>query len=176
MPFSILLLTAASPKKHISGNGGDKVKWDVPLKPDELVLFFQIDDEKLTKPLKMFINKDKKKCCDGLIFYSPDEESLKTICLVEMKSKSLQEAEEQIVQTKEHLIKILGRDCENSKVLLQRIQWKAYVYRRFSSPKQTDACRTKLKDYGFGKGNVAILGQPEISSFLRGTEKKLCLN
>jgi hypothetical protein len=121
----------------------------------------------------MFVNKDKKKCCDGLIFYSPEQESPKTICLVEMKSDDLQQAEEQIKDTKEHLIKIFRKECEGNRTLLQGVQWKAYIYRHSSSPKQTRVCRKRLEnDYGFGKGNVAILSQSEISAFLRNTEKK----
>jgi hypothetical protein len=173
MPFSILLLTAASPKRHISGKGQDKVIMEGVPKSGELVLFFQIDEDKIAKALNMFINKDKKKCCDGLIFYSPEQESPKAICLVEMKSNDLQEAEEQIKATKDHLMKILIKECEGNKTLLQGVQWKAYIYRRSSSPKQTEDCRKRLEStYGFGKGNVRILGQSDISSFLRGAEKK----
>lgn len=172
MPFSILLLNATSSKRHITGYGGDRVSMEGNLKPGELALFFQIDKPEVREALNMFTNDRKMKCCDGLIFYSQDDEEEKTICLVEMKSGKLHEAEEQIKATRDHLLEILQKECKNSKASLQKIRWKACIYRSGSSGKQTDIYREKLeKTYGFGKGNVTILGQSDISSFLRRTKK-----
>ena len=47
MPFSVLLLTAASSERHISGYGGDRVSMKADLLPGEIVLFFDKVDSDL---------------------------------------------------------------------------------------------------------------------------------
>src|SRR5579885_1517199 len=67
MPFSILLLTSASSKTHITGASSDRVSMKRnELESDELVLFFDKVDE---GPARKALGMDDKKCCDGIIFY-----------------------------------------------------------------------------------------------------------
>jgi hypothetical protein len=166
MPFSILLLTAASSERHISGYGGDRVHMADKLLPGELVLFFdKVDSDVVSKGLGLL----GKKCCDGIIFYSHG--SNKVICLVEMKSSNLVEAEEQIKSTYNRLQELLKAECRLCSDAIEQITWKAYIYRSSGGPKK-DAmeCVERLVQYGFKKGNAVILGQASITEFLRRTE------
>ncbi len=168
MPFSILLLTAATSKRHISGYGGDKVSMESNPGSGELALFFQLDEETGLVRRGLNMAGEKKKCCDGLVFYAHDSEIKKIICLVEMKSNDLADAEEQIRATRDHLKQMLHAECKFCPDHLAQVTWAVYIYRRGSSPKQTDDCRLKLeKTYGFGEGTVAILGNSDIGPFLR---------
>lgn len=49
MSFSVLLLTAASSERHISGFGGDRVSMQGDLLPGEVVLFFDKVDGDLVR-------------------------------------------------------------------------------------------------------------------------------
>lgn len=163
MPFSVLLLTAASSERHISGFGGDKVVMRDHLKPGELVLFFdKVDRDVVRNGLGMAA----KKCCDGVIFYAFGEQ--KVICLVEMKSSNLKEAEEQIKETFTHLRDKLQDECASCKDYLEHITWRAYIYRSSgSAARDAEGCVKSLEKYGFKKGNVVVLGNPNITTFLR---------
>ncbi len=162
MPFSVLLLTAASPERHISGYGGDRVRMQGDLLSGELVLFFdEVDSDLVRKGLGM-----TKKCCDGIIFHAHDQQII--ICLVEMKHATLGEAEQQVKDTYDHLHTMLNAECISCKDTLKRIIWRAYIYRSGSAPrKDADACVKGLEQYGFKSGNVAVQGNPNITDFLR---------
>ncbi|GAC1390036.1 MAG: hypothetical protein NVS4B11_03040 [Ktedonobacteraceae bacterium] len=168
MPFSVLLLTAASSEKHISGHGGDKVSMS-NLLSNEVVLFFdKTDREEVKRGLGM---SSERKCCDGIIFYSNGIR--KVICLVEMKSRNLGEAEEQIKSTYDRLRELMKRECESCNDYFEQIVWKAYVYRATGGPeRQSEECVEKLMKYGFKKGNAVVLGRPDITNFLREDTRK----
>ncbi len=162
MPFSVLLLTAASSERHISGYGGDRVVMP-SLLPKEVVLFFdKVDSEIVSRGLGL----SGEQCCDGVIFYSSDKH--KVICLVEMKSSDLGDAEEQIKSTHRKLSELLKKECKLCNERLDQIIWKAYIYRSSGSPKrQAEDCVGNLIKYGFKRGNALVLGKPDITDFLR---------
>lgn len=162
MPFSILLLTAATSERHISGYGSDRVSMQGDLLSGELVLFFdKVDRDPVRNGLGM-----ANKCCDGIIFHSHDQQII--ICLVEMKHATLGDAEQQVKDTYDHLHKMLNAECISCKDTLKRIIWRAYIYRSSGTPrKDVDACVKSLEKYGFKSGNVVVLGNPDITEFLR---------
>lgn len=163
MPFSVLLLTAASSEGHISGYGGDRVSMKGNLLPGEIVLFFdKVDSEVIRKSLNMV----SQHSCDGIIFLAHGQQTI--ICLVEMKSDNLGDAEKQIKETYEHLYKMLKRECNFCKDRLEQIIWRAYIYRSGDGPKKdADDCVGKLEKAGFKSGNAVVLGNPDITDFLR---------
>ncbi|MBV9688861.1 MAG: hypothetical protein JO202_04020 [Ktedonobacteraceae bacterium] len=166
MPFSVLLLTAVSSERHISGYGGDRVSMQTP-RAGEVALFFdKIDGDIVRQSLGV-----GKKCCDGIIFYAHGTQ--KVICLVEMKSANLGEAEEQIKETYTHLREMLKKECTFCKDYLQQINWRAYIYRSGAAPKKdADRCVERLEKCGFAKGNVKVLDNPDITEFLRKESKR----
>jgi hypothetical protein len=164
MPFSALLLTAASSERHITGYGGDRVIMKSDLLSGEVVLFFdKVDSDLVRNSLGMFHTH----CCDGVIFRSYYRHIV--ICLVEMKSDNLGDAEQQIKDTHKHLSEMLKNDCKFCKRdQLDQIIWRAYIYRSGGGPKKdADVCVKNLEKYGFRSGNVAVLGNPDITTFLR---------
>lgn len=162
MPFSVLLLTAASSERHVSGYGGDRVSMQGDLLSGELVLFFdKVDSDPVRNGLGL-----ANKCCDGIIFRSYNQQMI--ICLVEMKSDSLGDAEEQVKTTYGHLQKMLNAQCIFCKDKLRQIIWRAYIFRSGGAPKKdAKACVESLEKAGFKKGNVVVLGNPDITDFLR---------
>jgi len=167
--FSRLLLAGASSKKYIVGNNGkDRVIVSPKfLNPGpgreafegEVILCFQIDEEsegdgQVAHSLG-FQGDDSR--CDGLIFYSQDGESEKIICLVEMKSTNLGDADEQIIQSKTHIKNLLVREChalpqecrEDCENQINSIKWKACVFHHGSSPLDIQAILKRLKSSGF---------------------------
>ena|SRR5579884_750567 len=168
MPFSVLLLTAASSERHITGHGGDRVSMKDALKPGEIVLFFdKIDSDAVRNSLGMVDTK----CCDGIIFYARGAQ--KVICFVEMKSDNLGEAEMQIKVTYDYFNKMLSNECRLCRDQYQQIIWRAYIYRSGGAPKKdADICVERLEKAGFQKGNVVVLGNPDISDFLRAEERQ----
>lgn len=166
MPFSVLLLTAASSERHISGYGGDRVSMQAILEPGEIVLFFdKVDGETVRRGLGM----PDTKCCDGIIFYASHTQ--KVICLVEMKSDNLGVAEEQIKATYTRLHEMLKGECAFCRDYLSRVTWRAYIYRSGGAPKRdADTCVERLEKQ-FGKGNVVVLGNPDVTRFLRKEER-----
>ncbi len=168
MPFSVLLLTAAGSGRHISGHGGAKVSMPNPLSNEVILFFDKTDRDEVKRGLGL--SKDRK-CCDGIIFYSLD--TRKVICLVEMKSGSLGEAEEQIKSTYERLQVLLKKECESCNDYFKQITWKAYIHRSTGGPsRQAEECVEKLESYGFSKGNAVVLGQSDITNFLRADSSK----
>ena len=140
MPFSVLLLTAADSGRHISGYGNTKVSMSNPLS-NEVVLFFDKTDR---DEVKRGLGLQDRRCCDGIIFYSHD--TRKVICLVEMKSGSLGEAEEQIKSTYERLQVLLREECKHCNDYLKQITWKAYIHRATGGPsRQAEECVEKLE-------------------------------
>lgn len=166
MSLSVLLLTSASSQRHISGYGGDRVSIKDDLLPGEVVLFFdQVDGDFVRSSLGMTMQ-----CCDGVIFYKNGEQIV--ICLVEMKSDNLGEAETQIKVTYNHLRKMLDDECKFCKSTLKQVIWRAYIYRSGGGPKKdTQDCVKALVKAGFESGNAVVLGNPDITGFLRGETK-----
>lgn len=163
MPFSVLLLTAANSERHISGYGGDRVTMKDKLQPGEVVLFFDKVDSDI---VKSSLNIMGEKCCDGIIFYSRGNQ--KVICLVEMKTSNLGQAEEQIKTTHTRLAALLRQECKFCEDYLKQVIWRAYIYRSTGIPsQQASTCVDRLLAYGFKKGNVVVLGNPDITTFLR---------
>ena len=165
MPFSILLLAAGSSERHITGAFGQKVIIDGSrLQPGELVLCFdKLDTTDLIRQgLGML---QEQKCCDGIIYYARG--TLKIICLVEMKGSKLNNAAAQLKATYDHLQQILKTDCQNCKHLLNQITWRAYVYRSRAAMQDIQKCQEILINY-FGKENVAVSSNLDITGFLRG--------
>jgi hypothetical protein len=163
MPFSVLLLTAASSERHITGYGGDRVSMKADLLPGEIALFFdKVDSDLVRNGLGM----TGKKCCDGIIFHVLDQRT--TICLVEMKSDNLGEAEKQVKYTYERLYTMLKDDCKSCRDRLKQIIWRVYIFRSGGGPKRdADTCVERLEKCGFESGNVVILGNSDITTFLR---------
>lgn len=108
-------------------------------------------------------------CCDGIIFYKYGERII--ICLVEMKSDNLGEAEMQIKGTYGHLRELLNDECKFCKNILRQVIWRAYIYRSGGTPKDADDCVKALIKAGFESGNAVVLGNPDITAFLRGETK-----
>lgn len=166
MPFSVLLLTAASAKRQIKGAGYSQVVMNGQLS-GELALFFQIDQDAVRRGLKM----QDKKCCDGLIFYARDGENKKTLCLVELKTNNnLGDAAEQIINARNHLARMLKAECQSCNDYLEQVVWRVCLYRHSSSQKQSAECARKLKEAGFKEIDIAYLrGDGEVGPFLRGS-------
>jgi hypothetical protein len=167
MPFSVLLLTSASSERHISGYGGDRVSMKSDLLPGEVVLFFdKVDRDVVRNSLGMSATK----CCDGIILYLNGRRTI--ICLVEMKSDDLGKAEMQIKNTYKNLRERLNAECTFCKETFKQISWRAYIYRSGGAPKKdVDTCVDALEKAGFERGNAVVLGNPDITSFLRGDIK-----
>ena len=168
MPFSVLLLTAASSKRSIVGVGNSKVVMEEQPRPGEVVLFFQIDRDEVRSGLDM--RREGMKCCDGLIFRSQDDDAQKVICLVELKSNSLGNPADQIIATRRHLEHLLGQECRLCSDYVRSIKWKACIYRHTSSPMQVTDAKKKLREAGFKENDIILMnrGHHKIESFLRG--------
>jgi hypothetical protein len=163
MPFSVLLLTAASSERHITGYGQDRVSMS-KLIPGEVALFFDKIDIYETLAKKGLNIPQNQKCCDGIVYYA--HEASKVICLVEMKGSKLENAAMQLKTTYEHLRQILETDCRNCRDIFNQITWRAYVYRSGASSQDTHKC-TEMLTSCFSRGNVVVSGNPDITSFLR---------
>jgi hypothetical protein len=167
MAFSRLLLAAANTQKYIVGSRRED---KIIVKPDagELILCFQIDDEKkLSQILDMGANDTK---CDGLIFYAKDGEPKKVICLVEMKRTNIKEVAHQITTTRDHIKHMLQQECgTHYPKLLNFITWKACFYSiGVSDSREKEHIREQLRKDGFE--DVIDFGKDrnDASSFLRG--------
>lgn len=145
MSFSRLLFVAANSKKHIAGEGNDRVV----ISPNnsisnrdpyqgEVILCFQLDDrndQEKRVPHSLGI-PDGDQRCDGLVFYSRDEQAYRVICLVEMKNKNVTEARDQIISTKKHIKELLHKECAvvddkyraNAIKQITNIKWRAGLY------------------------------------------------
>jgi len=167
MPFSVLLLTAASAKRQIKGKGNSQVVMSGQPVSGELALFFSIDQDSVRRGLNM----QGKQCCDGLIFYTRDGEKKKTLCLVELKTNhNLGDAAEQIIEARNHLARMLKAECQSCGDYLEQVVWRACIYRHSSSQKQSAECAYKLKDAGFREIDITYLrGDGEVGPFLRGS-------
>jgi hypothetical protein len=165
MPFSRLLLIAASSKRHIAGASGDRVSMEGNLSSGEVTLFFKIDEDIIRSSLNM----QEMKCCDGLVFYARDGEEKKTICLVELKGSNLKEAAEQINTTRERLEEILRSECSSCSSYLKQIIWKACIYRRNCSVDQKEDCKRLLLKR-FRREDITFLygSKNDVGAFLRG--------
>jgi hypothetical protein len=172
MPFSVLLLTAASSKRSISGYRDSKVVMNGQLQSDEVILFFQIDRDEVRSGLDML--REGMKCCDGLVFRSHDN-GQKIICLVELKSEDMNQPEDQIISTRRHLEQLLAKECRLCSDYLRQITWKACIYRHTASQTQTAECSRKLRAAGFSGSNITFVdrGQNDIGRFLRGEADNL---
>lgn len=165
MSFSRLLLAAASSKKFIAGEGNDKIVISPKISlagrdayEGEVVLCFQLDDRRdgerrVARSLGLQANDPR---CDGLIFYAQDGEESRTICLIEMKSRDIGEAAEQIKHTKRHVENLLHEeysilpqgchtDCRRQ---IGHIKWKAGIFHHGSSPRMESAL-DELMSEGF---------------------------
>ena len=166
MLFSVLLLTAASSKRSISGSRGSTVVMQGQLQPGEVVLFFQIDKDRVRSGLNM--RGEGAKCCDGLVFRSHDDEDKKTICLVEMKTGTFNKPEDQIIETRQKLEPMLENDCRLCRERLGSIKWVACIYSHASSQIQAADCKNKLKNAGFREIIFMNQGSNDLGSFLHG--------
>ncbi|SRR5579883_1816018 len=174
MPFSRLLLIAANTRKYIAGKHRDdkvelKSKDISRSQSNELVLFFQIDDEEIRRSLNM--QGDGVKCCDGLIFYAQNEQTEKVICLVEMKSSNTGKAAEQIGETRKRLKDML--EAEFCGDYMHRITWKACLYRSHAFLGETESIKRDLVKYGFKREDIVFLDKTDndIGPLLRGKLK-----
>lgn len=168
MPFSVLLLTAASSKRSIIGFRGSKVVMDERPQPGEVVLFFQIDKDHVRAGLNM--RGQGVSCCDGLVFRSQDEEDKKTICLVEMKTGTFNDPADQIIRTHEKLSPMLANECSRCSEHLVKVKWTACVYSHASSQVQVANCKKKLREAGFREIFFADEQHNDIGAFLRGED------
>ncbi|HZO74940.1 MAG TPA: hypothetical protein VFB60_22225 [Ktedonobacteraceae bacterium] len=165
MPFSILLLTSASSKTHITGEKGDKLSMERgELQDGELVLFFDKVD---AGPARLALGMNNQKCCDGIIFYKNNTQNV--ICLVEMKHTDPGDAKEQIKATYDRLKHLLDKECESCKDYLRQITWKAYIRCWGSSPTSKYRDGDSLKKYGFK--DERMCRDDDIINYLRGEMK-----
>lgn len=163
MPFSVLLLTAASAKRQIKGKGNSQVVMSGQPVSGELALFFSIDQDLVRRGLNM----QGKQCCDGLIFYAHDGVDKKIICLVELKShNNLGDAADQIIKTRDHLAEMLKAECQSCNDYLKHVVWRACIYRHSATQQQSAECARKLKNAGFKEVEL-LRGDGEIGSYLR---------
>jgi hypothetical protein len=159
MPFSVLLLTGVSSKRHITGAKNSRVSMPSILS-DEVALFFDKLDE---SPARSVLGLTEK-CCDGIIFYA--NENQKAICLVEMKNANLGLAKEQLMQTYDRLHSLLKKECSSCSNYLESIFWQAYIYHSGSSlPGGYRNTENDLKGHGFKEAWVR--SDPDISQYLR---------
>lgn len=168
MVFSRLLLATADAKSYIVGTKRED-KLYVRAEAGEIALCFQIDDRERKMSLILDFDEDAKRC-DGLVFYAKDGEDDKVICLVEMKSKNIDDVAEQIKATKSHIESMLRHECAlHYDKLLKRIKWKACFYCYGSSD---DRKRKIIKDdlIKSGFNEIADFGRSkdDMTSFLRG--------
>ena len=162
MPLDVLLMTALSSERHFS-DAGARLSMTIDPKLKETALFFKMDKAEVRQGLKI----QTMLCCDGLIFYSRDNEQDKVFCLVELKGNKLEHAVKQIVTTRDYLQQALAQTLASS--YLKRIRWKAYIYQHGSSQReQIKLYRTQLENvYGFDRGHTEISRNSDIGDFLR---------
>lgn len=177
MPFSRLLLVAAHSRKYIIGNDPrDKVE----IKPrlltakhpmsdpwnGEVVLCFQVDDKVLCSSLGIDYHAKR---CDGLIFYARDGDPKRIICLVEMKSRNVDEAAKQIKGTYDKFKNILEDECALCPKNVSNIEWWAFFYRKNSPKDEVAAVAKELKSFNIFKGVISLdRDHNDIGPYIRG--------
>jgi hypothetical protein len=186
MSFSRLLFVAANSKKQIVGEGNDKVIISAnnsianrdPYQ-GEVILCFQLDDrnDKEKRVLHSLGISDEDQRCDGLVFYSRDEQTHRVICLVEMKSKNITEAGKQIIATKRHLEDILGKECDalhekyrtGAIKQITNIRWKAGFYHYGGSGDEVEKILLDLKkNHGFDGADHFTYAENDLRPLLTG--------
>jgi hypothetical protein len=166
MPFSKLLLVSANSQRYIEENK-DKVILK-ELRNGELALFFKIDEYKVKMSLNMV--GEGQKCCDGLIFFSQDTQNERVICLVEMKSKSLEQAAEQIRDSYKVLKGMIDKEREECRQKIN-VVWKACLFMHKCSLKDKGAFKHILIDEcKIASDNILFLDRDknDIGPLLRG--------
>lgn len=193
MSFSRLLFVAANSKKQIVGEGDDKVvisskfsrnaysREDRDPFEGEVILCFQLDDRKDQEkrvPRSLGI-PDEDQRCDGLVFYSQDEETYRVICLIEMKSKNVTEAGKQIISTKGHIEELLRRECDalhdkyraNAIKQITKIKWKAGIYHFGGSEDKVNNILIDLKkNHGFDDARRLTYAKNDLRPLLTGKD------
>jgi len=166
LSFSRLLLVGANSKKCIKGIRNDKVCVSSKIfiagrdaYEGEVVLCFQLDE--ISDPGKRVAHclgmPAQIKRCDGLVFYSQDDNTDRVICLVEMKNTNITDAAKQIKSTKKHIEDLLRKECDSlpdeyrseCSKQIARIIWKASLYHSSSSPGKVEDFQRELKADGF---------------------------
>ncbi|RAQ96686.1 hypothetical protein [Thermogemmatispora tikiterensis] len=187
MPFTRLLLIGATSSKCINGEKGDKViiapknhkvkahlgHLDDPY-AGEVILCFQLDDgsEQARELLRSLGIRDGDRRCDGLIFYSRDGSPERTVCLVELKHSRVEEAAAQLIRTRQCIEDLLCKECgEPGKKYIQRLQWKACLYRHGASPDETSKVLKELRRY-FKHYCSCDHQSADIGPFLRGESEQ----
>lgn len=186
MSFSRLLFVAANSRKQIVGEGNDKVVISannfIPQRDPyqgEVILCFQLDDrndQEKRVPHSLGIPNEAQRC-DGLVFYSQDEQATRVICLVEMKSTNVAEAEQQIISTKRHIEDLLLQECHalqdkyraNAIKQITKIKWKAAIYHfGASEDKVNDILLDLKKNYGFDDARRLTYSKNDLRPLLTG--------
>ncbi|MBX5452083.1 hypothetical protein [Thermogemmatispora sp.] len=188
MPLTRLLLIGASSSKCINGEKGDKVfvapknqkakarlgHLDDPY-AGEVILCFQLDDGSVQarELLQSLGLKEHDRRCDGLIFYSRDGSAERTICLVELKHSRVEEAATQLIRTRRCIEDLLSKECggEFGRKYLQRLQWKACLYRHGASPDETSKALKELRKH-FKYCHSCDHQSADIGPFLRGESEQ----
>lgn len=157
---------------HKEGKGEIRVR---PIKDKEIVCFFIIDNDGARQALKIQSNaliERKRYTCDCLIFWGRKNQTGKvseeTFCLVELKGSDLKHAMKQILNTHDHLWKLLEDSPYKSN--LEYIRKKAYIYKHGNTPKESKdkdfvALRKELESKF--DGNFAHSRDSDIGPFLR---------
>lgn len=187
MSFSRLLFGATNSKKQIMGEGNDKViisaNNSIPNRDPyqgEVILCFQLDDrddQEKRVPRSLGI-ADEDQRCDGIVFYSQDEQPSRVVCLVEMKSKNIKEALDQITSTKRHLKELFDKECgvlenkyrANALKQITHIKWKAALYHFGGSPdNEVEKIILDLKrDHGFAAAEHFTYAKNDLRPLLTG--------
>lgn len=188
MLFDALIPTCYHPGKTIDdGTIGVRVE----SKPDEKVIFFDIDDKSpIIRPVIPQFRKKLKydgMLCDALVYlykcdinpawgaqrgiYNGDINPINVVCLLEFKGSHVDDAAKQITDT----LKLIKAEYANKKCFKEfniPKKYKACIFYKSASPVYTDDAEDLLKEY-FTDGDWIIICAKEdqteenISDFLR---------
>ncbi len=172
MSLSRLLLIAPNSRKYIEGENSEKVI--IKTDPNsEVVLCFQLDERSSQDKIiaeQLGIPRNQKRC-DGIIFYAKDDDPRRVICLVEMKSRNISNASEQIKATKKYMNDLLkleatatsNYNCDEFRKQISDVKWIACLYHHGASPRNmSDFCKD-LKNDGFVKTILLSRSKKELN-------------
>jgi hypothetical protein len=167
MSLNVLFLTSLSPETRVSESGATVSAQRIS---GESILFFDIKDPAQANLIREDWGMANKPLCDCIVFYSKPSNNKKIFCLVELKGSNVAHAADQIKITHAHMLSAL-RGTMNAKycshlVKSSELIWKAYILVHGSAPQDTRQIRQDLEKI-FGKNNVLIRKDSDISTFLR---------
>ncbi len=177
MPFNSLFLTSLTSDNSFT-RSGVHLKFDSKPHVNEKIIFFEIDDQHHKSTFKKDLNFEGG-ICDFIALYFTKElcnsTNEKTLCLVELKSGTMEKAIDQVKNTLKILKSSLAEtlDDKECKKYLKNIKWKVFIILSHSTSVhvQTSIVSEKLiKELGLE--DCQISKDENIGIFLRKTRKR----